>query len=79
MWRAPIIPPDTTYLGGGTRTQTAHERADKTRYLNALEDVLEGVAVAMRCDCAQDKQLATVLDAVQSMVDEAMGWKDARA
>lgn len=76
---APVIPIGTSYRGGGTRTPSTTDTADRDTYITALDDMVEACKRAMRCDCADLHALEVAMNGVERMIRSALEWEDVPA
>jgi hypothetical protein len=63
------------------RDQLAHtiECSDQQRYVDPLDDIVAGLEVAMRCECADALLLDAMADALRKVIGSAIDATEARS
>jgi hypothetical protein len=74
--KADVIP----FPGGtGVRPLNQHESSDQQRYVDALDDIVGSLEVAMRCECADVRLLDAMADALRKVIGSAIDATEARS
>jgi Skp family chaperone for outer membrane proteins len=72
--KADVIP----FPGGtGVRPLNQHERSDRDRYVDALDDAIESLKVAQSCEVAID--LSAMVMALETLAGSAIDATEARS